>query len=196
MKKIILFSVSIILILFIFSNYYFNKIKTVHIIPLGKVDNNIIQNVEKSIADFYKIKCIIEKEVNIDSNLLADSKTRLEASKILSHFLSIENRLIITEKDIAVVNKERNSNEWGIFGLGYQPGATCVISTFRLKRNANQQLLYKRLQKVCIHEVGHNLGLTHCNSNNKCLMNDANGSIKQVDLEEIMFCKDCKEKIK
>jgi archaemetzincin len=196
MKKIILFSVSIILILFIFSNYYFNKIKTVHIIPLGKVDKKIILHVEKSIADFYKIKCIIEKEVNIDSNLLADSKTRLEASKILSHFLSIENRLIITEKDIAVVNKERNSNEWGIFGLGYQPGATCVISTFRLKRNANQQLLYKRLQKVCIHEVGHNLGLTHCTSNNKCLMNDANGSIKQVDLEEIMFCKDCKEKIK
>jgi archaemetzincin len=76
-----------------------------------------------------------------------------------------------------------------------RPGKVCVISSFKLKQNANAKLLADRLQKVAIHEVGHNLGLYHCKKDPECLMNDAGGTIKQVDNEKFMFCENCKKLI-
>lgn len=98
--------------------------------------------------------------------------------------------LLITEKDIAY-NKSRQFPEWGIFGLGLRPGKTCVVSTFRLKRKVSKSQMLIRLKKVGLHEIGHNLGLSHCSNNKECMINDANGTIKQVDREKIGFCKKC-----
>jgi archaemetzincin len=67
-----------------------------------------------------------------------------------------------------------------------------VFLIIRLKKNASPKLLTERLQKVSIHEVGHNLGLDHCTKNSECMMSAANGTIKQVDLEKIMFCDNCR----
>ena len=51
--------------------------------------------------------------------------------------------------------------------------------------------MLERLKKVALHEIGHNLGLEHCSNNKECMMNDADGTIKQVDREKIWFCKKC-----
>jgi archaemetzincin len=59
---------------------------------------------------------------------------------------------------------------------------------------SNEKFL-ERLKKVCIHEIGHNLGLDHCNMNRQCLMNDVRGVISQVDMETLDFCKSCKKQI-
>lgn len=48
-----------------------------------------------------------------------------------------------------------------------------------------------RLKKVALHEIGQNLGLVHCRNHLECLMNDADGTIKQVDKERIWFCEKC-----
>ncbi len=168
--------------------------KIIHIQPLGLVDSNILRHITNSLRDFYKTDCTIEKEIPLSDSWLAESKTRYEAGKLLSNFNSTNNTVLILEKDIAAKNKRRNRNEWGIFGLGTMPGHTCVISTFRLKRNANDSLFRERVKKICIHEVGHNLGLPHCTSDTLCLMNDANGTIAQVDKEKMYLCKNCRKK--
>jgi archaemetzincin len=121
---------------------------------------------------------------------MAVSKTRYEASKILNKFNSKQNLLIITEKDIAC--KKGKISEWGILGLGYRPGVTCVVSTFRIRKKVSKDKFNNRLVKVCLHEIGHNLGLDHCKSGDyRCMMNDANGTIRKVDKEQIFFCKNC-----
>ena len=138
---------------------------------------------------------VVLSPVPLTSDILAKSKTRYEASKILNKFNSTKNLLIITEKDIAVKYERRHTDEWGIFGLGTCPGKTCVVSTFRLKRKASEKLFRERLVKVCIHEIGHNLGLPHCSADPACLMNDANGTIRQVDQEKLYFCAQCRQKL-
>lgn len=163
--------------------------KTVYIQPLGNVNNESLIMVKTSIEKFYGYKCVIEPRVLLTDDILAKSKTRYEASKILKKFDSHKNLLIITEVDIAT--KHRGSNEYGIMGLGYRPGKTCVVSTFRMKKNVSKEKVLERLSKVSIHEVGHNLGLDHCNYDRTCIMNDARGTVKQIDMEKIQFCYRC-----
>lgn len=165
--------------------------KSIHILPLGNISKKVIEDVSSGLVSFYHIEIIIDKAVPLNYALLAKSKERYSADSILKKF-SINNvTLVLTEKDI--VTKKDDIDEYGVFGLGSSYFKTTVISLFRLKRNATPQLLKQRLQKVCIHEIGHNLGLNHCTKNNKCLMSAANGTIKQVDQEEMFFCENCRK---
>lgn len=187
MKKLI-----IALIILISYSYTTYKPKTIYIQPLGQVNQEYLNYVKKSVTDFYGYDCVIKPKVNLTADLLAASKTRYEASKILKKFNSKQNILLITEKDIAY-RKSKQYPEWGIFGLGLRPGNTCVISTFRLKKKVNTQQMLVRLKKVALHEIGHNLGLKHCTNYKDCLMTDAGGTIQQVDREKIWFCDKCRK---
>jgi archaemetzincin len=171
---------------------------TVYIQPLGVVKQENIDIIAGSVRSFYGCAVVVNSPAVLTDDLLAKSKTRYEAGKILKKFNSNNNLLIITEKDIAHHNTERNAPEWGIFGLGYRPGNTCVVSTFRLNRKNpthSHELFNERLAKVCLHEIGHNLGLDHCTSGVSCLMNDARGLIKTVDEEKMILCSNCQKKL-
>ena len=137
---------------------------------------------------------MLQESVPLTDDLLAASRARYEASKILTKFNSDKNVLLITAVDIAH-RKSAEIPEWGIFGLGFRPGNTCVVSTFRLQRNVTQAAFLERLKKVALHEIGHNLGLKHCTNHPECMMHDANGTIKQVDKEKVWFCELCKEQL-
>lgn len=171
-----------------------NLFPEIYIVPLGKVDKQTIAIVAKGIEKFYGIKPVIEKPIPLTTDLLAKSGTRYEGNKILSKFKSNRYQLFITEKDIAIKYPVRHSDEWGIMGLSNCPGTTAVVSTFRIKRSS--KLFAIRLQKVCNHELGHSLGLPHCKASSTCLMNDARGTMKQIDKEEMKFCVECEKKSK
>ena len=71
--------------------------------------------------------------------------------------------------------------DWGVFGLGTLGGRSAVISTFRLKRGAkSREHLVFRIATTAVHEVGHMLGLEHCEEP-RCVMQDAHGSIRNTD---------------
>ena len=191
MKRIII----LLFVLLLASSFDNIKTKTIYIQPLGDVNKEYIDYLKKSVENFYGYNCVVKPKLNLTNDILAGSKTRYEAGKILKKYNSKENVLLITEKDIAH-RKSSEFPEWGIFGLGYRPGSTCVISTFRLKKKVTKVKFLDRLKKVALHEIGHNLGLEHCTNNKECLMNDAGGTVKQVDREKIWFCSKCWSLIK
>jgi archaemetzincin len=88
-----------------------------------------------------------------------------------------------TNQDIS--DTKGDIQDYGIMGLGYQPGPSCVVSTFRLsKKNILEQYF-----KLTIHELGHTQGLPHCPVKT-CFMRDAEG--KNHADEETEFCTNCK----
>lgn len=187
------------------TNKFYNEqqvvipIKVIHILPLGNVDMGYINEIVSGVKKFYGYKCVILHQADLTDDIMTPSKTRYDADAILEKYNSDEYRLIVTEKDIASENEERGIKEWGIFGLGFQPGTTCVVSTYRLKKSNGHLIsrvqLIDRLIKISLHEIGHNLGLEHCTNDSQCMMSAANGSINEVDQERMWLCKKCQSQI-
>ncbi len=171
--------------------------KTIHIQPLGKVSPIYIQMVKESVRSFYGYNCVIKPQIAVTNAMLSRVTKRIDATKALSSNKTSENLLFLTERDICHYNKKKAIPEYGIIGLGAISGKTAIISTFRLKeKGVSQQKILERLEKVALHEIGHNLGLGHCANNNKCMMTAAKGRVKQVDLMKVWLCEKCKQKFK
>lgn len=108
----------------------------------------------------------------------------------------------LTQVDISTTKRDAQGQiltpiekytDWGIFGLGYRPGPSCVVSTYRLK-HTNHTTFVSRLKKIAIHEIGHNTGLPHCQASPHCVMQDAVESIRTIDAADMQLCKSCRLK--
>jgi archaemetzincin len=170
---------------------------TVALLPYKGFELSLLQGVAKAIEDFYKCRVVILSTNNLPVNAFYSARQRYKADSLLVFQKQLVKDTIrsvagFTSKDISTSNGA--VPDWGIFGLGYCPGKACIISSYRLqKASSNTAQLKERLLKVVLHELGHNLGLTHCSSNKECLLTDAGGSIKQVDQEKIWLCDHCKQ---
>jgi archaemetzincin len=92
----------------------------------------------------------------------------------------------ITCRDVSLTRDD--GSDWGIMGLAYQPGSSCVVSGYRLhKTNLNEEFF-----KVVLHEIGHTRGIRHCSRDN-CFMRPAEG--RNVTAEVHIFCQDCNKKL-
>ena len=114
---------------------------------------------------------------------------------------SVDYILGLTAHDISTTKRNENGlvkepaskyEDWGVFGLGYMPGESCVVSTFRLTHPKAKAI--DRLRKICIHELGHNMGLNHCEDKG-CVMTDAAETIKTIDHVTLRLCASCRKKL-
>ena len=82
-----------------------------------------------------------------------------------------------------------------VFGEALLEGTCAVVSTFRLRQEfyglpANAILLGERLLKEAVHELGHTLGLAHC-EDYRCVMAPSH-AVEWIDLKENLFCSACR----
>ena len=172
--------------------------------PLGQVPQVHIDSMQTALEKAYACPVYRLSEKALPSSAFVHIKSpRYRADSLLKHLLTLKPDSIgyiigITGKDISTTKRGRDGKvkepaakyrDWGIFGLGYRPGRACIVSSFRLK-NTDQKSFYDRLQKVSIHEIGHNKGLRHC-PNEGCVMADAAETIKTVDKVSKRLCEKC-----
>jgi len=152
--------------------------------PLADFPKAYTLEVEKNLRKIYTpVK--VSKNLPFPEGSWNHNKSRRRADALIAYLTNLagNNELIIglTNKDISTT--KNGINDWGVFGLGYCPGQSCIASTYRLKGNTTEKLF-----KVAIHELGHTQGLRHCPRKN-CFMRDAKG--KDVLQEETEFCQPC-----
>jgi archaemetzincin len=200
MKKVIIF----IFLIFISCS---KQETTVGIQPYDNFSKEKADTIAKIIQGFYGINTIILPHKNHDKTTFVNIKTpRYRADKIIRLQKqqkpdSINYIIGLTEKDISTTKKENGKTkqptskyeDWGIMGLAYVPGETCLVSTFRIKHK-DQKVHFSRLKKVTIHEFGHNLGLPHC-PDKKCVMTDAVENVATIDNANLGLCNICKSEI-
>ncbi|AWH85767.1 Zn-dependent protease [Flavobacterium album] len=180
----------------------------VGIIPYKGISDEKIAMLREAITEYYGIetKLLPEKELPKEA-FIAIKSPRYRADSLIA----IQQRnmpegmdyiLGLTESDISVTKKEKDGsikkpewkyNDFGIMGLAYCPGKSCIVSGFRLKHK-DKEVHFGRFRKVVIHELGHNFGLPHC-PNKKCVMTDAVEKIATIDNARPELCEDCKKKL-
>jgi len=163
--------------------------------PFGEFDSCMLELEKKEIESFYSVKCRILPAIQLPGMSYYPPRNRYRADSLLDFLETYKpgniNFIVgLTAEDISCT-KEPHA-DYGIFGLGFMPGHSCVISTYRLGKNVSHAKLKERLTKVVLHELGHNFGLDHCSTLN-CLMEDAGGTIKSVDREQKAVCSKCSE---
>lgn len=197
----------VILILFFLSckdNIQSNK-KVVVIQPLSEFPIHLTDTIRKSIEDYYHFNTIVYEVIEMPNTSYINIKTpRYRADSLLRFLRNIKpdsvNYIIgLTVKDISTTKYDTNGKvklptfkykDWGVFGLGFCPGVSCVMSNFRIK-HPNQVIYIDRIKKITLHELGHNIGLHHCDNKN-CFMTDAAESISTIDQVELNLCENCK----
>lgn len=159
---------------------------TIVLQPFEDFPESYLKEVHKNLKKVYS-SVKIAKNIPFPEETWNYNKTRRRADASIAYLTHIagKNQLVIglTTKDIST--SKDGKSDWGVFGLGYRPGKSCIASTFRLKGNQTEKLF-----KVAIHELGHTQGLTHCPAKS-CFMRDAEG--KDVLNEETEFCHTCKK---
>ncbi|HEY9045607.1 MAG TPA: matrixin family metalloprotease [Ohtaekwangia sp.] len=175
--------------------------------PYDSFDKKLISEIASSLTNEYGLPCITLPSKPIPREAFTQVKTpRYRADKIIQ--IQKENKpdsvsytLGLTDKDISTTKRDADGNikspvekytDWGVFGLGLRPGSSCIVSTFRLK--VPDDKFRERVMKVCIHEIGHNLGLEHC-ENISCVMTDAAESIRTIDGVKPTLCAACRARI-
>jgi archaemetzincin len=162
---------------------------TIIIQPLGNISKDAVQYVFNEIQRVYpKIK--VNDHISMPANAFNKERNRYRADSlisILNNTVSGSQVIIgLTDHDISTTKNE--IKDWGIMGLAYSPGRSCVASTFRLSKTERLMQLFK----VSIHELGHTQGLPHCEVKS-CFMRDAEG--RNPTNEEKEFCPRCKARM-
>jgi archaemetzincin len=200
MKKILV----LLLLVLITNNQQFpyNKVKfiekenlIINITTMGEVDNYTVELVKSEAEKFYNAKIIILPRTKLLTECKIKNTEKYSGGLLLDSVNQIYNKekhkvLLLTNYDICV---DRNLNgkihkNWSVLGLAYLNKKPAIVSTYRIKNK-------DRLIKVSIHEIGHTLGITHCD-NTECVMVDAKGKAINIDKAKLWMCDKCKSKIK
>ncbi|RZJ70960.1 MAG: Zn-dependent protease [Flavobacterium sp.] len=163
--------------------------RTIFLQPFSDFSGSDAEKIRTEISKIYSDVKILPS-IDFPKDSWNASKTRRRADSII-RFLERRtpgNQLVIglTNKDISTTKGK--FKDWGVMGLGFCPGKSCVASTFRLSKTKKPEQLYK----VAIHELGHTEGLPHC-PEKSCFMRDAKG--KNTKDLETGFCFGCKRKL-
>ncbi len=176
----------------VFKTKEINNNITIIIQPFSDFPNKDLLNIEKEIKKYYP-HISLNKPIDLPKNCLNKTKTRYRADSLINFLNNNTNNgsvtIGVTTKDISTTKGK--ISDWGIFGLGFCPGRSCIVSTFRIKGKSKSEK-FEKLVKVTVHELGHTQGLKHC-AENTCLMRDAKG--KDRLNEEKEFCVNCKSEL-
>jgi len=166
------------------------------IVNFENVEEKYVQFVSSEIQNYFKTDSIQVLKDALPNSAFYEPRQRYRADKLIQYLKEnhdAEKIIGLTNKDISTTSGKYE--DWGIMGLAYRPGKSCIVSTFRTFSNAKSEEHKKqRIKKVVFHEFGHTLGLPHCENSKNCLMRDAEGKVSTVD-EATGFCSKCKSKI-
>ena len=170
--------------------------RAVSIVPLGQVRQDVIDAVAGGIYEHLQLEVIFEEQRPLPPALFDPVRGQFRADDLVRYLrdqipTSSPLRLGVTEADLYAYDLNY------VFGISILKQGTSLVSYRRLD-NAfyslprNERLLYERVMKESLHELGHAIGLDHCQS--PCLMHFSN-SVMEVDVKPLRFCPECARRL-
>ena len=168
--------------------------------PFEDFPQDITKEVQMAIDSMYDIESTILSPIDLPKSAYYQPRNRYRADSLIRYLKQekpneYDKILGLTTSDISTTKD--GYKDFGIMGLGFRPGKSCVGSLYRVQRGArNRQQIISRFRKVTVHELGHNFGLKHCTYDAKCLMQSAKGKATTIDKADEILCENCRRLIK
>jgi len=165
----------------------------IHVVPVGDVDRAIVEFLPIALSESLGVNCLA-RNANIElSDTYNHIRQQYESTRILSKLTKLDDDEKTKILGIADVDLFIPILTF-VFGEAQLGKRVALMSVYRLRQSfyglpENEPLFYERCEKEAIHEVGHTLGLVHC-QDFECVMHYSN-SIEQVDLKSNSFCGEC-----
>ena len=160
-----------------------------HLQPLGDFPHQkavqLKRDLECHLFPVYHCTIQIDADIDLPQSAYYKPRNRYWAGEMLKYLKPQSNEAVVvglTDEDIST--SIHGHYNYGVMGLSYRPGNSCVVSTYRLKNKRD-------LWKLAMHEFLHSRGLPHCKSDNpSCIMQDAHGHDTFRGKYDI--CEECK----
>ena len=166
----------------------------VDIVPVGDLPAAVKREASSGLRSVYDCEVTIHDSQPVPDGAHDPAREQYRAEELIE----LASRIGSGEKNIAITDHDlyyRRRNY--VFGLAYLSGNGSVISTYRLQTSSDggisnkpaSEIFSDRVRKEVVHEIGHTLGLEHCD-NSRCVMNFS-PTVREVDVKEENLCGSC-----
>ncbi len=167
--------------------------------PVGKIDDKILLFLAIQLKRVFPgISIAMSEAIPVPTSSYDSNRDQHVSSLILDEILS-SFRPEIGDKVLGIADVDAYSGNLNfVFGEAYVNGRAAVIYLKRLRPEfygmaPDEGLFLERILKEAVHEIGHTLGLGHC-ENPRCVMHFSN-SILDTDYKDYNFCERCKRMV-
>ncbi len=171
--------------------------KLLQLLPIGKVDDNLLRGLQNGIPQFVDVLCEVLPPVLDPAPAFHSERQQHHSSELLQRMQGLVSRrtwrlLGVTSLDLYIPILTF------VFGEAQMGGPCAVVSTYRLRQEfyglkPDAELLEQRLLKESVHELGHTLDLRHC-QDYACVMASAH-AVEWIDLRGTALCQTCRTQI-
>ena len=166
---------------------------TIHLLPVGKVETSLLEHLREEFPKSLRVECEILPYRLDPSPAYHAERQQFHSSELLQRMMLLVRArdwrfLAVTELDLYIPILKY------VFGEAQLGGPCAVVSTFRLRQefyglDRDEHLLKNRLLKESVHELGHTLGLHHC-EDYRCAM-ASSYAVEWIDLRDRSLCEEC-----
>lgn len=164
------------------------------IIPLGKIPEQMLTEITEGLRSTFEVMTETSLPVGIPKEFYNSFRHQYAAPSVLN-FLADK----FKGKTLGITDEDLYAEDLNfVFGQAQMSGSVSIVSIHRLnpvfyRKTPDIQLVTERSVKETIHEVGHMLGLRHC-QNERCVMRFSN-TIFDVDAKSKELCERCKRQL-
>lgn len=167
------------------------------LVAVGNCDPRLLERLGPALSATFGVPWdLTEAEFDISFALHAE-RQQYHSTEILARLRSLQRpeswrSLAVTANDLYIPILTF------VFGEAEMGGRVAIVSTHRLHQQfyglpCDDALLSERLLKEALHELGHTLGLRHC-EDYRCAMASSH-AVEWLDLKEPAFCSACRTRV-
>lgn len=166
----------------------------IQLLQLGEISTALVAGLTKGLTKELSASCEILPPAPHPDYALNPARQQYCSTQILAELVtrprpSTSKLLAVTSSDLFIPILTF------VFGEAQMNGSCAVVSTYRLRQEfyglpPDPELLQSRLIKEAVHELGHTIGIAHC-EDYSCVMAPSH-AVEWIDLKQASLCKACR----